>query len=176
MNAFRGVPDFLTHVKLLEEQIDATQVELTKDKRTILCLTMALPEHLRQMATMWASLPEMTAEKAKEMLLEEHRREHELKKAVDSKARVGNFGKQSKINGKNNSKDNGNNGNSDNGYDTKWCKTCEKPGHTKEECWEGNPELAPDWLKEKKSRQQKGRTNFRTSYATVREEQLQSIY
>ena len=33
-----------TRIKVLEEQIDATKVEMTGDKRTLLCLSMALPE------------------------------------------------------------------------------------------------------------------------------------
>ncbi len=39
---YKDVSEFLDHVKFLEEQNDATDVEMTPDKRTLLCLTMAL--------------------------------------------------------------------------------------------------------------------------------------
>ena len=39
---YKDVSEFLDHVKSLEEQIDATEVKMTPDKRTLLCLTMAL--------------------------------------------------------------------------------------------------------------------------------------
>ncbi len=35
--------DFLTHVKILEEHIDSTNVQMNNDKQTLLCLLMSLP-------------------------------------------------------------------------------------------------------------------------------------
>jgi len=35
--------DFLMHVKILEERIDLTNVQMNNNKRTLLCLSMSLP-------------------------------------------------------------------------------------------------------------------------------------
>jgi len=142
---FKDIPEFLTHVKVLEEQIDATKVEMTGDKRTLLCLSMALPEHYRPLAQIWSMTPDMTADKARDMLLEEHRRTVEHGK--DSSAYAGRFGKQTRP--------------GRGGVTTKWCTTCKKTGHTKDVCWEENEDLAPDWLKEKK----KARSDSRAGVA-----------
>lgn len=40
--SFKTVPEYLTHIKLLEEKIDATKVILDTNNRTILCLSMLL--------------------------------------------------------------------------------------------------------------------------------------
>jgi len=37
-----SLSDFLTHVKILEECIDLTNVQMNNDKRTLLCLSMSL--------------------------------------------------------------------------------------------------------------------------------------
>ncbi len=39
---YKDVSEFLNHVKSLEKQIEATDVEMTPDKQTLLCLTMAI--------------------------------------------------------------------------------------------------------------------------------------
>ena len=41
--SFKSVPEYLTHIKVLEEKIDATKVILDSNTRTILCLSMSLP-------------------------------------------------------------------------------------------------------------------------------------
>ena len=41
--SFKSVAEYLTHIKVLEERIDATQVILNEDNRTIVCLSMSLP-------------------------------------------------------------------------------------------------------------------------------------
>lgn len=46
-NSFKDIPEFLTHIKVLEEQIDATKVKMIGDKSTLLCLSMALPDEYR---------------------------------------------------------------------------------------------------------------------------------
>ncbi len=70
---FKSTEDMLTHIKLLEERIDATKVTLDSDKRTILCLMMCLPEQYRSLMQIWSVTKDMTAEKARAMLLEEDR-------------------------------------------------------------------------------------------------------
>jgi hypothetical protein len=37
-----GINSFLTQIKLLEDRMNVTKVELTGDRRTLLCLSMAL--------------------------------------------------------------------------------------------------------------------------------------
>lgn len=41
---FKSVPEYLTHIKVLEERIDIIKVTLDNDSRTILCLMMSLPQ------------------------------------------------------------------------------------------------------------------------------------
>ena len=157
LSHFKDIPELLTRIKELEEQIDATKVEMTGDKRTILCLSMALSEHYRPLVQLWSMNPEITTEKAKEMLLEEHRRyAHTQEEEERAHAYVGRFGKQEKSNRKWNGNGNGNG----NGHGTsKECSKCEKTGHTIDECWEEHPEMAPEWLQEKKKRRQNDGNN-----------------
>ena len=42
--SFKSVTEYLTQIKVLEEKIDATQVVLNNDNRTVLCLSMSLPQ------------------------------------------------------------------------------------------------------------------------------------
>ena len=51
-DGFSNMNEFLLHVKLLKERIAATKVELIRDKRTILCMMMALPETYQHLAQM----------------------------------------------------------------------------------------------------------------------------
>jgi len=37
----------------------------------------------------------------------------------------------------------------------KRCTGCGKDGHTIDECWEENHDIAPDWLKEKRAKKEK---------------------
>lgn len=137
--------ELLTRLKILEEHIDATKMELTADKRTLLALTMALAttESYGSLVQIWQSLPDMTAERARQMLLEE---EHIQKAREDTAVRVNYMHK--KFN-KGNNGGSGTNGNNNNGGGGPPCDTCQKTGHSKDICWEEHPELAPDWLQSK---------------------------
>jgi len=66
-----SMSDFLTRVKVLEERIDSTNVQMDNDKRTLLCLSMSLPARYRSLIQIWSVTDGMTAEKAMEMVLEE---------------------------------------------------------------------------------------------------------
>ena len=132
--------ELLTRLKLLEEQIDATKIELTHDKRTLLALTMALAtdDRYRSLVQIWQSLPDMTAERARQMLLEE---EHIQKANKETAVRVNYMRKNFSRNDKG-----GSGSGTGTGANGKICDACEKPGHYKDECWEEHPELAPEWL------------------------------
>ena len=73
---YKDVFEFLDHVKSLEEQIDATNIKMTPDKGTLLCLTMALwnESHYQLLVQIWGVTKDMTAEKAREILLEVEQR------------------------------------------------------------------------------------------------------
>lgn len=75
----------------------------------------------------------MTADKAKDMLLEEHRRtiDHEKDNTM---ALAGRFGKQSRP---------------DRAMER--CSIYQKPGHTKDTCWKEYEEQAPNWFKEREA-------------------------
>ena len=122
---YKDVSEFLDHVKFLEEQIDATDVEMTPDKRTLLCLTMALwnESHYRSLVQIWGVTKDMTAEKAREMLLEDERR---LKADSGASALV--------------TRGHGH-------RDTGSCRHCGKTGHKEDLCWKKYPELIPDRYK-----------------------------
>ncbi|SRR6266498_2154807 len=46
---FNTVDDYLTRIKTLEEQIDATKIKIEGDKRTLLVLSMTLPAQYRSL-------------------------------------------------------------------------------------------------------------------------------
>ena len=125
-NNFESVSDYITHIKLLEERIAATNVILTTDKQTILCLSMSLPDHLQYLTKIWAVTPDMTAMKAVNMLLEEERKGEKPKfpeEEQEAKAfvAVGNGNRKS-------------------------CKTCGKMHGPV--CYTERPDLAPEWYQE----------------------------
>ena len=69
-----GTPCYLTQIKSLEERIRNTNVTLDNDKQTLLCLGMTLPDKFQYFTKIWFMTPEMTADKARNMLLEEEGR------------------------------------------------------------------------------------------------------
>ena len=127
---FRSTSDMLTHIKLLEERIDATKVTLDSDKRTILCLMMCLPEHYRSLVQIWSVTKDLTAEKARAMLLEKDRRQdhvNEVKGPMGFKA--SRFQSKSR--------------------DRNQCTHCKRGSHTEAKCWKLHPEQAPQWARDK---------------------------
>jgi len=132
-----SLSDFLTHVKILEERIDSTNVQMDNDKRTLLCLSMSLPVRYRSLIQIWSATDGMTAAKATEMLLEEERRlkdDDELDGGVAMLAIRG---------GKKGVK----------------CSHCGKAGHAVETCWRKHPEQAP-WVQDKKKNGHPETLNF----------------
>jgi hypothetical protein len=123
---FKDVSEFLTRVKVLKEQVAATKVEMTDDKRTLLTLTMVLwnESRYRFLLQIWNITLNMTAERARAMLMEEERRE-----VVDERL---NFTRGSGSRSKEIFK----------------CSYCKKDGHKKETCWKLHPELIPDKYKD----------------------------
>lgn len=131
---YKDMSEFLDKVKKLEEQIDATKVNLTGDKRTIICLMMALAHDrdYRSLIQIWAAIPNLTGEKARAMLMEEYRQQEHVEDSNNDAVR------SAKSNSKNNK----------GSMNIPPCKDCGR--FHLGACWETNPELAPDWIKEKK--------------------------
>jgi hypothetical protein len=121
---FKSTGNMLTHIKLLEERIDATKVTLDSDKRTILCLMMCLPEQYRSLMQIWSVTKDMTAEKARAMLLEEDRRQDHVNETKSMTGLMRHFDNKSKGSNR--------------------CAHCNKIGHNKEGCWKLHPEQASD--------------------------------
>lgn len=71
--SFKSIPEYLTRVKVLEKKIDATKVVLDSNNRTILCLSMSLPQEYQYLIQIWAVTPSITAEKARQIVLEASR-------------------------------------------------------------------------------------------------------
>ena len=125
---FELVSKYLTHIKSLEERIQATNVILTPDKQIILYLFMSLPEHLQYLIKIWAVTPEMMAAKATIMLLKEERKGERPK----SESMLYGYGVRlaARIVG------------SGSGRIT--CKTCKKDH--RDVCWDKRLDLASEWL------------------------------
>ena len=118
---YNNVSEFQDHVKSLEKQIDATEVKITADKQTLLCLTMAFwnKSHYQSLVQIWGVTKDMTAEKAREMLLDDERRLN-----ADSRASAlvtrGHPNRNTAVGS---------------------CQYYEKPGHKGDSCWKKYPEL-----------------------------------
>jgi len=145
-----SISDFLTRVKVLEERIDATNVTLDNDKRTLLCLTMALSnqEHYRPLTQIWMATPDMTAERAKMMLLEEERRDKR-----EGSWRAGEDAHGARY--------------------RSWkiqCFYCKKRGHREENCFEKYPEKRYEWAS-----QQFAKDAFNTARHKREEKEIANI-
>lgn len=127
----KNISEFLDHIKLLEEQTDATKVKMTDDKRTLLCLTMALwnETRFRSLVQIWGVTSDMTAEKAREMLLEDERREAANNGDQPSTTTVLAYRASNKR-----------------GQEAGGCQHCHKTGHKEDACWKKHPELIPAWV------------------------------
>lgn len=132
---FDSMTHYLTQIKTLEERIRGTNMILDNDKQTLLCFGMTLPEEFQYFTKVWAMTPGMTADKARNMLLEEERRRKTLDPGtVGLVATTRHPGKK----------------------DTRGraiindvvCPRCGKD-HPAEGCWRLHPELAPEWLQER---------------------------
>ncbi len=116
----KTVDAFLDQVKVLNDQIDATKVELTTEKRTLLALIMGLSEEYRSLVQIWSVTPTITVEKAIEMVREESIRigpafDYDTAKSARSRGRLE-------------------------------CWHCKRQGHKEEDCWEKYPEKRPSHL------------------------------
>lgn len=124
--AFKSVPEYLTHIKILEEKIDATKVILDTNTRTILCLSMSLPQEYQYLVQIWAVTPSITAETARQMILEASRQHNQALFNSRNPALAFRAGQEKEQ-----------------------CKHCGFTGHPSGKCFIEHPELAPDWFKEK---------------------------
>ncbi len=134
--AFKTVSEYLTHIKVLEEKIDATKVTFDTNNRTILCLSMSLPQEYQYLVQIWAVTPSITAEKARQMTLEASR-QHNQAQALHSSQDFRAFKTQAR----------------------EPCEHCERPGHPSHMCYTKFPHLTPEWyrLKMKEEASQKSR-------------------
>ena len=119
--------DYLAHIKKLDEQISATQVELTREKRIIIAIMMGLPEEYQGLVQIWNCMTNLTVEQARTMVLEEERRQLNSNglKAMSLKASAD---------------------------ESKKCPHCKRKWHSPEDCWKLHPDKAPEWFKEQKNK------------------------
>ena len=129
--AFKTVPDYLTHIKVLEEKIDATKVVLDTNNRTILCLSMSLPQEYQYLVQIWAVTPAITAEKARQMVLEASRQHNQASQSQSRNPTAFLAGSK--------------------------CTHYGSTNHPKDKCFLGNPKIAPEWFKIKMKEQAKGK-------------------
>ena len=154
--SFKTVAEYLTHIKVLEERIDATQVVLNEDNRTVLCLSMSLPQEYQYLVQIWATMPAITSLKARQMVLEASRQHIQARSNGDAQS------------------------SSDPSFTAalaeERCKHC-RGRHLTDNCWIENPEEAPSWFRDKmkemvKEKGDKGRQarKFQAKVATRRED------
>jgi hypothetical protein len=117
-----SVDEFLTQIKTLNEQINATKVELSTEKRTLLALMMGLSDEYRSLVQIWSATPSITVEKAIEMVREEAIRVEKPPYEVDKALSAHGRGSQVE------------------------CWHCKKKGHKEEKCWEKYPAMRPPQL------------------------------
>jgi len=132
-----SLSDFLTHVKILEERIDLTNVQMNNNKWTLLCLSMSLSVRYHFLIQIWSATDGMTAAKAMKMLLKEKQR---LKNDNELNEEVAMLAIQS---GKKKVK----------------CSHCEKTEHAVKTCWRKHSEQAP-WVQNKKKNEHSETLNF----------------
>ena len=138
---FKSVPEYLTRIKVLEEKIDATKVVLDTNSRTILCLSMSLPQEYQYLVQIWAVSPLMTAEKARQMVLEASRQHSQaLHNSYDPALSMRAQG-QGQPQGQ--------------GHRER-CKYCESTYHREDRCWAEFPDKAPEWFKMRMKEQASG--------------------
>ena len=135
---FGNISEFFNHIKLLEEQINATKITMAPDKQALLCLTIALRDvkHFQSLVQIWGVTSDMTAEKTQDMLLEDERRQAKKNgnKASNATALAHrNFVHQ--------------------GQEAGDCRHCHKPGHKEDLCRKKHPGLMPAWAKLKRESQ-----------------------
>ena len=126
--SIKSVAEYLTHIKVLEERIDATQVILNEDNRTILCLSMSLPQEYQYLVQTWATMPTITGLKARQMVLEASRQH--------TQARSNGAAQQSTSESSHHAT-----------MAEERCKHC-RGRHPTDECWIEHPEYAPTWFKD----------------------------
>ena len=68
------ITEYLIKIKTLEKWIRNTNVILDNNKQTLLYLGMTLPKRLQYLVRIWTITPEITTDKARNMLLEKERR------------------------------------------------------------------------------------------------------
>ena len=124
---FKSISEYLTHIKVLEEKIDATKITLDADNRTILCFSMSLPQEYQYLIQIWAVTPSITAEKARTMLLEASR-QHKLALHNTSDHNVAAHRSSRAIDQAN-------------------CEHCGSTKHPNARYWAKFPHLAPEWYK-----------------------------
>ena len=138
--AFKTVSEYLNRIKILEEKIDASKVILDANNRTILCLSMSLPQEYQYLVQIWAVTPGITAEKAREMVLEASRQHQQARHDTNDPGV-----RASRAQGK------------------EACKNIKSSRHPSNSCYFRSPHLAPEWFKYKMNEEakEKGRRSDR---------------
>ena len=141
-DGFSGIIAYLTQIKTLEERIRNTGITLDDDKRTLLYLGISLPEKYQYLTKIWEMTPGITAEKARNMLLDEERwtgleplSSYSFAALRDPEKRTPSRKVRETF--------------------LEYPK-CGKP-HEKEDCWKLYLEKAPEWLQEKWTIEKKSR-------------------
>ena len=82
---YKDMSEFLDKIKQLKKRIDATKINFTVDKRTIICLMMGLAHDrkYRSLIQIWVVMPNLTSEKARVMLMKKYRQQEHVEENTD---------------------------------------------------------------------------------------------
>jgi hypothetical protein len=128
-DSFPSTEAYLTHIRTVNDKISRTKVELSAEKRALLCLTMTLPHHFETLVQMW-SLKTPTFDDCCTAITDYQRRSDDKYANQITEA-------NSYVTLKSKSHCNK-------------CPNAKKP-HRPEDCWKAHPEKRPDWAKKNDS-------------------------
>jgi hypothetical protein len=128
---FTTTEAYLAHIRTINDKITRTKVELTPDKRALLCLTMTLSSHFEPLVQMWSLQHTPPTFEEAAATIHEHNRRNCSKDKVDQGLPHLNMAMNKAFI-----------------THCKLCPNAKKP-HYPEDCWKAHPEKRPDWAKNK---------------------------
>ena len=127
--------DFLTEIKVLDERIEASKIQLTRDKRILLALTLGISSDpsFHSLIQLWSITPNLTSDQAVSMFREELLR----RQAVNVNPKDENPIMTSVLLASRKRKRESNKKQDDDSdiEDLRECDKCGKEGHNEKDCW-----------------------------------------
>jgi hypothetical protein len=128
-DSFDTTDAYLTHIRTVNDKISRTKVELTAEKRALLCLTMTLPQNFETLVQMWSLKPPTFDECC--TAIADFQRRSDDKHVAQSFTNTTTYPRHYKV------------------FPRDHCRNCPKAKkpHLPQDCWKTYPEKRPDWAK-----------------------------